>query len=625
MGKQPRHFYEFGPFRLNASERVLLRDGKPVLLTSKAIETLIVLVQNSGHVVDKEELIKAVWTDSFVEEGSLTRNVSVLRKALGGDIEENEYIETLPRRGYRFRTEVKEVWDDRVDPSVERRAGLQIVKPEEEEPDSLDEPQAKIGRADLEKTSTNKRQSFNAAVRSLAVLPFRLLSSDSSEEYLGLGIADALITRLSNIRQIIVRPTSAVFKYTGSGQDPVVAGRELNVESVLAGSIQSLGDRIRVTVQLVSVEEEATLWAEKFDEKFTDIFAMEDSVSEKVADALTLTLSGEERKLLTKRYTENIEAYQTYLKGRYFWNKRTPEGVRRAFEYFQQVTDIDPTYALAYAGLADYFNVLGIYSGIPPDETFPRAKAAAMMALGLDDTLAEAHTSLALVRLFYDWNYLDAEAEFKRAIELNPNYATAHDWYGCYLMTIGRFDEAKAEMKLAQELDPLSITINVRAGWPLFFMRQYDEAIEHFSKAIELDANPWLAYISLGRAYLGKLMYREAIAEIQKAMSLNNIVWVSAILGHAYAVSGQRVEAQKVITRLKELSQKNNDSPFCIAIIYASLGEKDQALKWLEKAQEDRSVLLVWLKIEPALDGLRTDPRFIELLRQFYRRVGLKP
>jgi len=460
--------YEFGPFRLEVAERLLLRDGKPLPLTPKAFDTLLVLVENSGHLVDKDELIKQVWPDTFVEEGSLARNISVLRKLLGGNSTDTQYIETMPKRGYRFTPGVKQFEGEEV--LVRRRARVRIVT--EEEIDEL--------------TPSDERLSLLTAVISLAVLPFKILGVEAAEEYLGMGLADALITKLSNIRRIIVRPTSAVLSYSGFDQDAIVAGRELRVGLVLDGTIQRLSDRIRVTVQLVSVEEGAALWAEKFDEKLTDIFEIEDRVSEHLLAALTLKLSSAESRILSKQYTRDSEAYQSYLKGRYFWNKRSPEALAKAVECFNQSIARDPNYALAYAGLADCYNISGFWIYLPPTEAFPKAAAAAAKALEVDDVLAEAHASLAWATLHYDWDRAAAEREYRRAVELNPGYATAHQWFALFLMQEARFDEASQEIRRAQEIDPLSIVVSFNSALLPFLSGHYDEAIAQLRRTIEL-------------------------------------------------------------------------------------------------------------------------------------------
>lgn len=582
MSRPAKPTYEFGPFHLDTAERRLLRERQPVPLTPKTYDILLLLVRNNGHMLDKDEMMKELWSDAFVEEGNLARHISILRKTLGRNESGHQYIETVPKRGYRFVAQVNETQADGTE-------------------------------------TTAMRQNVASTLRSIAVLPFSMIGAEPDDEYLGLGIADALITRLSNIRKIIMRPTSAVRKYISHEQDLIELGQKLSVDAVLEGSIQRRGEYIRITAQLVSVRSETILWAEKFNEKFTDIFAVEDSISEQVAGALILKLTSEDKRWLTKRYTEDVEAYQAYLKGRYFWNKRTGEGIKKGVEYFRQAIEIDPLYALAYAGLADSYNVLGIHSASPPKEMFPKAKAAAVKALEIDDTLAEAHTSLAFVLHRFDWAWTEAEREFQRALALNPDYATIHHWYGNYLMTMGRQVEAMEEMKLAQRLDPLSLIIDGNIGNLLYFMRRYDRAIKHFQKMLEMDANFYGTHSNLGCVYEQKGMYGEAIAEFEKALMLDDNLSTRAWLGHAYAIAGKISEAQGVINDLRERAKSRYISPYDMAMIYIGLREQEQAFAWLDKAFEDRNDSLVWLKFDPRLDSIRTDSRFINLVQ----RVGL--
>ncbi len=460
----------------------------------------------------------------------------------------------------------------------------------------------------------------SAQIKSIAVLPFKPLAVNSRDESLELGMADTLITRLSNLREIVVRPTSAVRKYAGLEQDAVAAGQEQHVDAVLDGSIQRSADKLRVTVRLVKVDDGSQLWGETFNEKFSDIFALQDRVSEKVASALALKLSSGEKELLTKRYTENTEAYQLYLKGRYYWNKRAGDAVKKGIEYFNQAIQKDPNYALAYAGLADSYNILGSNGVIPMKESHPRARVAALKALEIDDNLSEAHTSLAAIIADFYWNWPEAESHFRRALELNPNYPTAHSWYCQYLVRMGRLNEAIQEAKRAQELDPVSLVMNVNLGQTFYWARQYDQAIEQFQKTLEIDPNFVPAYLHLGLVYLQKRMYQEAIASFEKGSTLagHNTDMVG-LLGHAYAAAGRKDEALKILNELNELSKQQYVSPFAIALIYVGLGEKNQAFTRLEKAYEERVWLMGLMKAEPIFDPLRSDPRFEDLLR----RIGL--
>ena len=594
MTKPQLTSYEFGAFRLDVAERRLLRDGKPVPLTPKVFDTLLALVENSGRLVAKDQLMSRLWPNTFVEEATLARNVSDLRKALGESPDGLKFIETVPKSGYRFCATVREIGLDEPALILQRRTRLRTVVEEETEAD----------------------------VRSIAVLPFKLLGTDAPEEHLGLGLTDALITRLSNIRQIAVRPTSAVLKYDGRDHDTVSAGRALEVEAVLDGAIQRSGDRVRVTVQLVSVSTEASLWARKFDEMFTDLFSVEDSISEHVATALMLKLTGEERKLLGRRHTENSQAYELYLTGRYHWNKRTAEGLERSIQCFSRAIELDARYPLPYAGLADSYTFLGDV-GLPalePKEAFSKGKQAAMKALETDGSLAEAHTSLAHIHMHcYEW--AEARDEFDRALELSPNYAHAHQLYAFYLAFNGRLPEANVEIRQALKLDPLSLPINGDVGVIHYFAREYDQAIDQYRKTLDLDSSFDRAHFWLAAAYEQKKMYEEAIAEYTIAIELSRgFLEAHASLGHAYAGGGRRDEALRILEELSQESSGRNVSSYDLAIINLGLGDNDSAIKWLCRACEEHAGWMIYLTVDPRLDPLCAEPQFGELLR----RVGFE-
>jgi len=452
------------------------------------------------------------------------------------------------------------------------------------------------------------------------VLPFKPLVAETRDEALELGMADTLINNLSSIKQVTVRPLSAVRQYKSLEQDAAAAGREQNVDAVLDGSIQKAGDKIRLTVRLVRVADGGEIWSERFDEKLTDIFAVQDSVSRKVSDLLAVTLTGEEKTRLTKRHTGDVEAYRIYLMGRYHLSRLTDDGFRKGRDFFQQAIDKDPNYALAYAGLADAYNRLGGWNVLPPGESFPSARAAALKALELDEQLAEAHTMLGSVKFFYDWDWSSAERELRRANEINPNYADGHQMYSYFLSVMGRLDEAMTEMRRAQELDPLSIEKLGGLGEILFYQRRFDQAIEQCRKTLEMDPNSGFAHWAIGNVYVKKGQFAEAIAEYQKAIPLSgDSPDEPASLAYALALSGKRREALQVIDELKERSQRSYISPTQVAIIYSGLGDKDQAFAWLNKAYEGRDFILVYLKVDPSFDSLRSDPRFADL----QRRVGL--
>ena len=569
-----------------------MRNGEPVALAPKVLDTLLALVENSGRLLPKDELISGLWPDTFVEEATLARNISDLRRALGESSGEARYIETVPKSGYRFVAEVRQVEPKNTVMIIERHSRSRVVVQEELEPE----------------------------VRSIAVLPFKPLGANDADEHLGLGLADALITRLSNIRQIAVRPTSAVMKYAGAGHDPAVAGRQLKVEAVLDGAIQRSGERVRVTVQLVGTSEETPLWAGTFDEMFTDIFAVEDSISEQVAHALTLRLTGEERKLLGKRYTENSEAYELYFKGRYYWNKRTADGLEKSIECFRAAIDIDSRYALAHAGLADTYTLLGDvgFTSIPPKEAFSKAKKSAIKAIEIDHTLAEARASLGHIHMHcYEW--AEARRELQRAIELNPNYAHAHQLHAFYLAFNGRIAEGGVEMRRALRLDPLSLPINTDVGAIYYFAREYGRAIDQYLKTVELDSNFDRAHFWLAAAYEQEQMYDEAIAEYTIVIELSGgSLEARASLGHAYARAGRRDEALLIFEGLNQDSSSRYVSPYDLAIINLGLGESEAAIEWLDRACDEHAGWMIYLTVDPRLDPLRSDLRFRALLQ----RVG---
>ena len=589
MTKPQSTSYEFGSFCLDVAERRLLRNGAPVPLSPKVFDTLLVLVENSGRLVAKDELMSRLWPDTFVEEATLARNVSDLRKAIGELPNGQKYIETVPKSGYRFCAVVREIGPDEPALILQRRTRLRTVVEEETEAD----------------------------VRSIAVLPFKLLGMDAAGEHLGLGLADALITRLSNIRQIAVRPTSAVLKYVGRDHDTVSAGRELGVEAVLDGAIQRSGDRVRVTVQLVSVSTEASLWAGKFDEMFTDLFSVEDSISGQMAKALMLGLTREERRLLSRRFTDNSEAYELYLKGRYHWNKRTAEGIERSIGCFQRAIDLDPDYPLAYAGLADSYTLLGDVglTAIQPKVAFSKAKQAAMKALDIDGSLAEARAALAHLHMHcYEW--AQARREFDRVMELNPNYAYGRQLRAFYLAFQGRMQEASVEMNQALKLEPLSLPINIDTGVIHYFARDYDRAIDQYRQTLEMDSNFDRAHFWLAAAYEQKQMYDEAITEYTIVIGLSGgTVESRTSLGHAYARAGRRTEALQILEELSQETSTRYLSPYDLATVNLGLGENESAIEWLSRACDDHAGWMIYLTVDPRLDGIRQDARFKQLLR----------
>lgn len=588
MNRAPHDIYEFGPFRLDPLERRLLHKGQPITLTPKAFETLVVLVERSGHVVGKDELMSAVWPDAHVEESNLTQNIFTLRKVLDAHGDSSSYIETVPKRGYRFTA------------TVRKGSGL--------------EPVRTGPLAALSQGIQTERRGKGGALKSLAVLPLVNASADPNAEYLSDGITESIINSLSQLRGLRVMARSTVFRYKGQEVDPQEVGRALGVRAVLTGRVLQLGKRLIIRTELTETAGGRQIWGEQYDREPLDILAVQEEISREISEKLRLRLTGQQKQLLTKRYTEKTAAYHAYLKGRYYWNRRTEEGFKRAIEFFHQAIKEDPDYALAYAGLADCYNLLNSYGLIAPRESAPIIKAAVAQALRIEERLAEAHASLGHVKMLHDWEWAGAEREFQRAIELNPSYATAHHWYALYLRSRGRFDESLAEIRRAQKLDPLSLIINTVIGTHFYYTRHYDKAIEQCRETLALDPNFHVAYGVIGEAYTQKGMYQEAVAELQKALALSDSPEGLAMLGYAYALMGEKKEARQVLARLQRLSEMRYVKPSFEAIICIGLGDKERAFEWLDRAYEDRNELLVMLRVDPRLEPLRDDERFSELL-----------
>ncbi len=658
MSMSEKHLYEFDSFRIDVQKRLLWRAGEVQALTPKAFDTLLALVERRGRVIEKDELMNAVWGETIVEEGALSRNIYLLRKSLGELKDEHRYIVTVPGRGYRFVANVQELRDEPTEVIVATRTRTSVVLEEETEDSSIAEfglgvaelspklnkltktlaaallPQRPFTRLAVAVAlltllgisvaywrQKSAIQTPHSAIQSLAVLPFKPLVAESQDEVLQMGMADVLITRLGNVHQLIVRPISAVRKYNHLEQDPIAAGRELQVDAVLDGNLQRLADRIRVTVRLVSTKDGTTLWADKFDEKFTDLFTVEDKLSERLADRLALQLTGEEKQLLVKRYTENVEAYQAYLKGRFFWSKWTKESLLKAIAAFEEALKIDPNYAPAYSGVADAHNLLGYLGFVPPREAFPKSEAAAREALRLDDKLGEAHLSLAKTKFFYDWDWPGFEREIQRALELSPNVADVHSMHGTYLMAMGKFDEALAERKRGLALDPLSPFFHVSVGWSYFYQHKYDQALEWYKKALELDPQYRLAQEDMGTALLKKGDYEQGLTILLKLRTESGESEINLkTLRQAYTTAGKDGYWQKELEFAKERSNQGKPlSAWRMARIYTEVGDKDQAFVALEKAYTERHSLLVFLRVVPLFDSLHDDPRFNQLLR----RIGL--
>ncbi len=630
MSKPHDHIYEFGPFRLDPTQRRLLRAEEHVRLSPMVFDLLLLLVQRSGQLLKKGEISEHLWPNSFVEEGNLTNNVSILRKELGDTGKDPKYIETVPKHGYRFVADVK----------VVHAAEEDFVEIKIPVPTAPHVPHRTTRKFKIflfasvilvlilvvapyfRRTHTLAPASV-ASVKSIAVLPFKPLEDKDGNPSLELGMTDSMIVKLSNLGQITVLPLSAVRRYTDSDQDAIKAGRELGVESVLDGSIQRLQDRIRVRVSLMRVSDGKSLWADQFDEKLTDIFTVQEVISERAAAALELRLNSVETRQLRKRYTENTDAYEAYLRGRYFWGKRDAEHLKKAVDEFNQAIALDGKYALAFAGLADCYNVLPSYGVLSTVEAYPKAEAAATKALAIDDTIAEAHTALARTKANFDWDWSTAEAEFKRAIELNPNYSSAHYFYALnYLVPTGKLDEAAAELRRARELEPFSLIFNTNLGVIFYYEGRYDQAIEQYRKALELDSRSVSARLRLIDVYTETGRFDEALAEhelIVEPRGTENPKYLKQ-LKVALRQSGSQGYWQ---TRLDQAKEKVKEQveyvpPTSVAGFAARLGDNEQAFEWLEKAYTERDDGLTRLKVDPRYKSLRTDPRYAELLRRIH-------
>jgi DNA-binding winged helix-turn-helix (wHTH) protein/TolB-like protein/Tfp pilus assembly protein PilF len=626
-----KHFYEFGPFRLDPAERSLLRDGKAVPLTPKAFELLVLLVENRGHLLKKEELIERVWPNTFVEEANLAQNVSALRKALEDKNGGAQYIETVPKGGYRFTTAVA---DKTLATGVESPA----AEPLSSRPASkvslpyvltfLASAAVAVTIMVASQRGLLHRHWSGAAsvprIQSLAVMPFGNASNNSEMDYLGEGLSEEITNSLSRLPNLRVMAHSTVSRYKSGQNDPQRAGRDLHVDAVLTGSVAEHGNELNVETELVDVATGAQLWGERYTRSANDASLLQAVITRDIASKLRPQLSGNERESLAKVGTKDAEAYQLYLKGRYHANKLTGDGLKKGIEYFRQAIEKDPGDALAYAGLADCYIDLGaIMAYLPQSEVFPRAKAAATKALEIDDTLAEAHAAFASVKGLYEWDWTGAEREFKRAIALNPNSADAHNRYGGYLMSMGRFDEGLTETIRAQDLDPLSPTVAGSLGYNYMVAHRYDDSIDQCKKAIELDPNAMWLHAILAWAYARKGMHSQAITEYEKmgparyAVSAENQLIASG-LGWVYAIAGRRKDAVRIIEDFNTLSSGAHVDPYWVAAIYAGLRDKDRAFELLEKSYREHGVM-AFLTEDPFWEDLRSDPRYADLLR----RIGL--
>lgn len=584
-----RHFYEFGSFRLDLEERVLSCEGESIPLAPKIFETLLILVERRGRIVTKEEMMTMLWPDRYVEEANLTQNIFTLRKLLGRGQNKERYIETIPKRGYRFVAHVRE-----------------LVAEIDSDQQSVD---ARYGTMDAKTRFAGQGQ-----ITSLAVLPLVNETGDTNVEYLSDGITESIINILSGLSQLHIVARSIVFSYKGQELEPRKIGGALGVDAVLMGRILLSGDNLTIKAELIEVASGWQLWGEQYDRPLSDVLTVETELSTTICEKLMSSMTEQEKKRLKNRPTQNPEAYQLYLKGRYYRNKRTLEGLKKAIESFEQAIEIDPREALAFSALADSYVAFDFYGVLPPWETSPKAKSAALKALSIDETLAEAHTSLACIKMLFERDWAGAEREFRRAIELEPSFAHAHNWYSHFLMAMGRIEQSFVENEIALALDPLDSDVNQYLGWHHIYARQFDRAINQLEKTLENNPEFFLARVTLGMAYVNRAEFAKGIEEFQKAALLEKPSLLLAFLGHAYALSGHTEEALKLLEELKELSKQVYVPPYGIGLIYTALGDSFGAFEWFEKANTAQRAWLHLIKVAPELDSLRTDPRFTELL-----------
>jgi len=641
---QPNSVVRFGTFEVSLQSGEVRKAGLRIRVQQQPMKLLEILLEHPGEVVTREELRSRVWPSENFGDFDQALNIAIgkLRSALGDSAESPRFIETLPKRGYRFIADVSVVDADAgprrqepvgaelpaLDPGQKiQAAGLAVAPKRRRWPTRWVGALALviiiivIGLSILSVWLLRSRAPAPTGIRSIAVLPLENLSGDAAQNYFADGMTDELITDLAQISALRVISRTSVMVYKGARKPLPQIARELNVDAVVEGTVLRSGDQVRITAQLIEASTDKHLWSQSYEGELRDTLALQNRVATAIADQIRINLTPQEQAALKNVKVVNPEAYESYLKGRYFWNKRTADGLKVALAYFKQTIEEDPKYAQAYSGLADTYALLGDwqYAVMTPKEAFPQAKTAAIKALELDSTLGEAHNSLAFVLDGFDWDFDSAGKEFQRAIELSPGYATAHHWYAWHLSLLGRYDQAIAEMRKAQNLDPLSLIINADLAEVLVLAHSYDESIQQSRKTIEMDPNFALAHNQLAQAYLQKHMYDEAVAELQEAVKLSgDSPTCIANLARAYIASGKGSEAVQLLGDLKKRSNPSHSNASEIAMIYAYLGDTDQAMNWLEKGFEERFNPGVLLR--PGFDPLRLDPRFQKLLR----RVGLR-
>jgi TolB-like protein/DNA-binding winged helix-turn-helix (wHTH) protein len=620
----------FGIYELDLKNGELRKAGQRLKLQPQPFKVLVILAGRAGETVTREEIQRQVWGEElFVDfERGLNVCIQQIRGALNDDADAPRYIETLPKRGYRFLAPVEKVET----PAQTAPAG--VVS---QQIPSFRSTHQKVKRfrlgvafvagflaisALLYFAKISNRFPFrNAAksIRSVAVLPFDNFSGDPEQQYFADGMTEALIAELGQIRDLRVPSRTSVMLYKRANKPLRQIAQELAVDALLEGSVTRSGDRVEITVQLLDGSRDQHLWGGTYDRDFRDVLALQHELARAITAELKISFSPRAQQHLKSAAPVNANAYAAYLRGRFYWYKRTIEGFQKSIQYYEQAVAADSNYAPAYAGLADAYALLGSSPNdvLPPNEAMPKAKAAAQQALQLDDGLAEAHASLAYINMVYDWNGASAEKEFKRAIELNPNYAGAHEWYAEFLAAKGREREALEEMKRARDADPLLVLMHAAVAEALYYSRRYDDVISQCQQTLELDPDYPLAHFHLGRAYLAKNMYPEAIAEYQKAqMSLGDTPALVMAVGYAKAKAGDRGAARKALEELRAQSKRRYVPALYFAAIFTGLGDSDAGLSWLEKAYREHSDYLIYLNVDPMADTLRSSPRFQAILQK---------
>jgi len=633
MSQAAKHLYEFGPFRMDPSEGLLLRDGQPIPLAPKAFEALLLLLESSGHLIEKEVLMQKLWPNSFVEDANLSKYIFTLRQALGDGEVGQKYIETVPKRGYRFVAPVQKLAAESVE-----QAPAEMPSRVGEEAKTVTPTtrwRVALGGAVLAATAVAlvlwlfpgewRARLFGRLarpVRTIVVLPLQNLSGDTAQDYFADGMTEALTTDLARIESLQVISRTSAIQYKAAKKSLPAIARELHADAVVEGSVQRSGSHIRVTAQLVRASDDRHLWADTYERDFRDVLALEDEVASDIAKQIESRLGGPKPAPPPKIQAVNPEAYENYLRANDYFDSFD---LQKSIEYYHQAIKLDPNYAPAYAHMAEAYAFLAFFGTVSPSEGWGKAKEAASLAVQKDERLPEGHGALALVKLHYDWDFAGAEQEFKRALELNPSDADVRHEHAHYLMAMGRLAESEAESRRAVELDPVGDGLNSCLCWHSFAARDYDEAVRLAAKFLKSQPDdPWERTI-LGWTYEQKRMPEQAVAEFKRAVEITKgdpffgDPFFVAALGHAYAVAGNRREAEKILQTLSDRAKKSYVSPFDVALIYAALGEKDKAFALLDKAVAEHSTFLVYSKWEPRLDPLRSDPRFQELLR----RIGL--